>query len=146
MAWRHHKQSGQEDEDKRDGKKRRRDNDNEEEALGASPDQFKDVVTGKVYGRNRLSWILHKNDLALTRATDCQETLHQFNFRESDDRRFKLEIFQYLEDDDFLPVRIRDDDLGKYFVPGHLPKADQSRTEIRFDDSNRFLSGELERI
>jgi hypothetical protein len=75
--------------------------------------QERDPVTGKIMGMNRLSWIVHRGDLALSSYLECHETMLAFNFRERDERKSTISVYKYLEDDDYLPARVRVKDKGK---------------------------------
>ena len=83
-----------------------------EEWPGLDKNQFKDPVTGRILGKNRLSWVVYRGDLALSSPFECQETLLSFNFREHDQRNFTISIHAYREEDDFLPTRVRENDPG----------------------------------
>jgi hypothetical protein len=85
---------------------------NLEEIRGMANDQYQDPVTGKTMGRSRLSWIVHRGDLVLPTLSECQETLLAFTFREQGEREFTIPVYRYLEDDDILPSRVKEDDIG----------------------------------
>jgi len=65
-------------------------------------------------GKNRLTWIVHRGDLAFEDYSQSQETLLAFNFREHDEKNFTISIYKYLPKDDILPTRVRarDPELG----------------------------------
>ena len=85
-----------------------------EEIRGMAKAQYQDQITGKTMGKNRLSWIVRRGDLAFSDYSESQETLLAFNFLEHDERNFTISVYKYLEDDDFLPTRVRENDPGKY--------------------------------
>ena len=85
-----------------------------EEIQGSDLTQYQDQITGKTMGRNRLTWIVHRDDLAFEDYSLSQETLLAFNFREHDERNFTISIYKYLPKDIILPTRVRAKDAGKY--------------------------------
>lgn len=84
-----------------------------EEIQGTGLAQYQDPITGKTMGKNRLTWIVHRGDLALEDYSQSQETLLAFNFREHDEKNFTISIYKYLPRDDLLPSRVRLRDPGK---------------------------------
>jgi hypothetical protein len=86
----------------------------QEEVPGTAPNQYQDPVTGRTMGKNRMSWIIRRGDLTLEPPLECQETLFVFNFREHDERNFKIPIYSHKDDDKYLPTHIQDNDIGKY--------------------------------
>jgi hypothetical protein len=85
-----------------------------EEIQGTGLTQYPDQITGKTMGKNRLTWIVHRGDLAFEDYSQSQETLLLFKFREHDEKKFTISIYKYLPEDDFLPSRVRPKDPGKY--------------------------------
>lgn len=85
----------------------------QEEPKGTGKQQYQDPVTGKILGRNRLSWVIHQGDLVLLSSLECQETLLAFRFRERDPRTFTIPVYKYLEEDNNLPRRVRENDIGE---------------------------------
>jgi hypothetical protein len=85
-----------------------------EEIQGTGLAQYQDQITGKNMGKNRLTWIVHRGDLAFEDYSQSQETLLAFNFREHDEKNFTISIYKYLPKDDILPTRVRARDPGKY--------------------------------
>jgi hypothetical protein len=85
-----------------------------EEIQGTGLAQYQDQITGKTMGKNRLTWIVHRGDLAFEDYSQSQETLLAFNFREHDEKKFTISIYKYLPKDDILPTRVRARDPGKY--------------------------------
>lgn len=85
-----------------------------EEIQGTGLAQYQDQITGKTMGKNRLTWIVQRGDLALEDYSQSQETLLAFNFREHDEKKSTISIYKYLPKDDFLPTRVRARDPGKY--------------------------------
>jgi len=85
-----------------------------EEIQGTGLAQYQDQITGKTMGKNRLTWIVHRGDLAFEDYSQSQETLLAFNFREHDEKNFTISIYKYLPKDDILPTRVRarDPELG----------------------------------
>jgi hypothetical protein len=85
-----------------------------EEIQGTGSAQYQDQISGKTMGKNRLTWIVHRGDLAFEDYSQSQETLLAFNFRENDERNFTISIYKYLPKDEILPTRVRARDPGKY--------------------------------
>jgi len=85
-----------------------------EEIQGTRLTQYQDPITGKNMGKNRLTWIVHRGDLALEDYRLSQEKLLAFNFGENDERKFTICIYKYLPKDEILPTRVRVRDAGKY--------------------------------
>jgi len=84
-----------------------------EETQGTGPAQYQDQITGKTMGKNRLTWIVHRGDLAFEDWTQSQETLLAFSFREHDEKNFTISIYKYLRKDNIPPTRVRPNDPGK---------------------------------
>lgn len=84
-----------------------------EETQGAGLAQYQDPITGKFMGKSRLTWIVHRGDLAFEDWNLSQETLLAFTFRENDEKNFTISIYKYLRKDNILPTRVRPNDPGK---------------------------------
>jgi len=85
-----------------------------EETQGNGLAQYQDQITGKTMGKNRLTWIVRRGDLAFEDWNQSQETLLAFNFREHDEKNFTISIYKYLRKDNILPTRARARDPRKY--------------------------------
>jgi hypothetical protein len=82
--------------------------------LGDERHQYYDPITGKTMGKEQMSWIIHRGDLILLSSPDAPDTLLSFILRDTDEKTFTIPIYQYLEDDDDLPVRLKGATKGKY--------------------------------
>jgi hypothetical protein len=76
--------------------------------------QYYDPVTGKTMGKDQMTWIVHRGDLVLLSSEESQGTLFALNFRQSDTKVFTIPIYQYLDDDDNPPIRLKGAAKGKY--------------------------------
>ena len=108
-----------------------------EEIQGTGLTQYQDPITGKNMGKNRLTWIVHRGDLALEDYRLSQEKLLAFNFGENDERKFTICIYRYLPKDEILPTRVRVRDVGKSPPPGSPPRTHSTRTGTRLVPPNR---------
>jgi hypothetical protein len=70
-------------------------------------DMYLDPVTNNVMAQQQLTWLIRRGDLLLSDAK--KETTKQFlhNFAETDERKFRVPIYEYPDDDDELPDRFR---------------------------------------
>lgn len=96
-----------------------------EESQGNGLAQYQDQITGKTMGKNRLTWIVRRGDLAFEHWKQCQETLLAFNFRENDKKDFTISIYKYLRNDNVLPTRARAKDPRKYSLSPQAAKYSQ---------------------
>lgn len=58
-------------------------------------DHCRDSVTNRVVVNGQLAWLVQKGDLLLSDAQKEIEKEVAFNFRETDNRMFKLPIYEY---------------------------------------------------
>jgi hypothetical protein len=68
-------------------------------------DWFTDEVTNTVMAQKQLTWLIRRGDLLLSDAKKETEKEFMFPFQETDDRKFKLPIYEYPGDDDDVPDR-----------------------------------------
>jgi hypothetical protein len=74
-------------------------------------DTYTDPVTDRVMAQKQLTWLIRRGDLLLSDAKKVTEKEFMFPFQETDDRKFKLPIYQYQGDDE-------DDDVPDRFETG----------------------------
>jgi hypothetical protein len=68
-------------------------------------DRYTDSLTNNAMAHKRLTWLMRRGDLLLSGATGEIEKEFMFPFQQTDDRKFKLPIYEYLGDDDDVPDR-----------------------------------------
>ncbi|KAH7417779.1 hypothetical protein BKA64DRAFT_761386 [Cadophora sp. MPI-SDFR-AT-0126] len=107
-----------------------------EESQGAGLAQYQDPITGKFMGKSRLTWIVHRGDLAFEDWNLSQETLLAFTFRENDEKNFTISIYKYLRKDNILPTRVRPNDPELENVLA-IPV---SFSNVKLDDLDMYMS------
>jgi hypothetical protein len=63
-----------------------------------------DSATNRITANGQLTWLIQKGDILLPNTQREAEKEFAFNFRETDDRIFKLPIYEY--PDDNMPDRL----------------------------------------
>jgi hypothetical protein len=65
-------------------------------------DRYDDTTTGREMANGQLTWLIAKGDLLLSTESKESQREFGFNFREHDDRKISLPVYEYSDDD--VPV------------------------------------------
>jgi hypothetical protein len=68
-------------------------------------DRYIDSVTNNVMAHKQLTWVVRRGDLLLSDTKKETEKEFPFFFQETDDRKYRLPIYVYPDDDDDVPDR-----------------------------------------
>ncbi len=77
-------------------------------------DKYTDAVTNNVMAHKQLTWLIRRGDLILSDSKRESDKTFMFPFQETDDRKFKLPIYEYPDDDDDAPERFETGQNGKH--------------------------------
>lgn len=80
--------------------------------LHDSRDRQRDAITNRDMANGQLTWLLRKGDLLLSDEPRESEKEFAFNFREMDERKVILPIYEYLDDD--IPDRYETAQQGSW--------------------------------
>lgn len=73
-------------------------------------DYYTDSLTNRVMAKGQLTWLILRGDLLLSDARKEVEKEVAFSFRETDNRTYKLPIYEYPDDD--IPDRFETSQEG----------------------------------
>jgi hypothetical protein len=68
-------------------------------------DKYIDSLTNRAMANAQITWLIHRGDLLLSDTKTETEKEFLFRFGETNDRKFKLPIYEYPDDDDDKPDR-----------------------------------------
>lgn len=75
-------------------------------------DWYTDSVTNNVMAQKQLTWLIRRGDLLVSDAEKKTEKEFMFPFQDTDDRKFRLPIYEYPDDDDDVPDRFETGQSG----------------------------------
>lgn len=77
------------------------------------PDDYVDSTTGKRMAKNQMTWVVNRGDLILPSSIHGAEKILAFSFRDGDEKVFTISIYEYLDDDEYPPMRLKGARSGK---------------------------------
>jgi hypothetical protein len=75
-------------------------------------DLYRDPMTNNVTANMQLTWLIRRGDLLPSDAKKETEKEFMFSFQETDDRTFRLPVYEYPDDDDDVPDRFETGQTG----------------------------------
>ena len=71
----------------------------------SSKDIYTDTLTDNIMAKQQITWLIRRGDLLLSDVKKETKKEFMFRFQESEDRKFRLPIYEYPNDDDDVPDR-----------------------------------------
>jgi hypothetical protein len=109
-------------------------------------DQILHPITGRVMAVQQLQWPLKRGDLVLPSQAESSDTIIFFEFNKRSDRVFSVPVYEYQDEDDWLPTRVKGAARGKPMhrsVLNGLPESilDLKKTmDVRIDLSQEDIA------
>jgi hypothetical protein len=77
-------------------------------------DQYLDPVTNCEMAQQQITWLVRRGDLILSDDKKVIEKEFLFHFKETDERKFSLPVYEYPDEDDDVPERFATGENGKF--------------------------------
>ena len=78
-------------------------------------DQYLDPVTNCEMAQQQITWLIRRGDLILSDDKKETEKEFLFHFKDTDERKFSLPVYEYPDEDDDVPERFATGENGKIF-------------------------------